>query len=83
MIKGYFENAGLSPGFCLVILIYINILDRREEISDVSSSFLRGGREVVDNEEKNKNRKARTPKLEIAKIKTLSNSPLKKWAYSS
>ena len=49
----------------------------KKKKSDVSSSFTGGGREVVDQKEKNKNRKAQNPKLEIAKVKILSSGVLK------
>lgn len=43
--------------------------------------FIGGGSEVVDKEKKNKNLKAPNPKLEIAKMKILPSSILKRWAY--
>lgn len=47
MIKGYVEKVGPQPGFCLLTLVYINVLERRGKKSDVFFSYWgweRGGR---------------------------------------
>lgn len=65
----------------MVILIYVNVLQSREKKDQTFFLFIGGGREVVDKEKKNKNLKAPNPKLEIAKMKILPSSILKRWAY--